>query len=81
MNCWEAKQCGRTTGGAKAEEFGVCPAFTMEAGQACWLVAGTFCGGEIQGTFADKEKNCMQCEFYKTFDLAHRSVMRTKFGN
>jgi sigma-B regulation protein RsbU (phosphoserine phosphatase) len=27
-------------------------------------VAGTFCKGQIQGTFAQKFKNCSQCEFY-----------------
>ncbi len=80
MDCWDFKSCGRTPGGAKVAEFGVCPAYTQRAGKACWLVAGTFCGGEIQGSFAQKEGNCMRCDFYKKFDLAHRSAMRKQFG-
>ncbi|MDH3390750.1 MAG: hypothetical protein OEL85_03000 [Desulfobulbaceae bacterium] len=27
-------------------------------------VAGTLCGGEVQGTFALKLGNCQKCEFY-----------------
>ena len=81
MNCWEYKKCGRTPGGDKAGVLGVCPAYTAGAGQACWLVAGTFCGGEVQGTFAQKLGNCMVCDFYKRFDLQHRSRMRSQFGH
>ncbi len=80
MNCWEFKGCGREAGGSKAAELGVCPAFTEEAGEACWLIAGTFCGDKVQGTHAQKEGNCMQCEFYGKYDLSHRSAMRTKFA-
>ena len=35
------------------------------AGRACWAIAGTFCGGKVQGTFAEKEKSCLACAFYK----------------
>jgi hypothetical protein len=35
------------------------------AGRACWVVAGTMCGGQPQGTFAQKYKNCEKCDFYK----------------
>ncbi|MGA3027964.1 MAG: two-CW domain-containing protein [Bryobacteraceae bacterium] len=72
-NCWEAKRCGRQPGGAKAAELGVCPAATASvgginggnhAGRICWAVAGTLCGGQIQGTFAQKVANCMKCEFF-----------------
>src|SRR5271165_6488776 len=34
-------------------------------GRICWAVAGTLCGGKIQGTFAQKAVNCMACEFYR----------------
>ena len=78
-NCWEFKNCGREKGGAKEKEMGVCPSYTRNAGEACWLVAGTFCGGEVQGDVAAKEGNCMRCDFYKSFSLAHRSKMREKF--
>ncbi len=75
-NCWEFKQCGREAGGAKADELGICPAATdvrldgihegKNAGRACWVLAGTLCGGQVQGTFANKYKNCEICDFYKT---------------
>ena len=65
MNCWEFKKCGRQAGGAKAVELGVCPAFPAH-GTDCARVAGTLCGGKVQGTFATKLANCMQCEFYQS---------------
>ena len=74
-NCWEFKKCGREPGGGKAKELGVCLAATAKAvdgvhggkngGRACWAVCGTLCGGEVQGTFADKIGNCKVCDFYK----------------
>lgn len=79
-NCWEYHDCGREAGGANAADLGVCPAFTLQAGDACWLIGGTFCKGTVQGTFAQKEASCMSCEFYRKFDLQHRSAMRTKYA-
>ena len=74
LNCWEHKKCGREPGGNKSSEFGVCPASTekrldgvhggINAGRACWVVAGSMCNGKIQGTFAQKHKNCFICDFY-----------------
>jgi hypothetical protein len=68
-------KCGREPGGKKAKERGVCPAATDErldgvhggknAGRACWVVAGTFCEGMVQGTFAQKYQDCSACPFYK----------------
>jgi len=75
MNCWEFKKCGREPGGIKESELGICPASTemkldgvhggTNSGRTCWAVAGTFCAGEIQGTFAEKFNNCKECDFYK----------------
>jgi hypothetical protein len=65
MNCWEFKKCGRTPGGAKALELGVCPVY-KEHGTHCAKIAGTLCGGKVQGTFATKLANCLQCDFYKS---------------
>jgi len=68
-------KCGREPGGAQAMELGTCPA-AMEkrldgvnegtnAGRACWHIAGTCCGGEVQGTFAAKIVSCLtNCDFY-----------------
>jgi len=50
-NCWEFKKCGRENGGSKVKEMGVCPA-NPHHGRDCWMVAGTFCGGKVQGTNA-----------------------------
>jgi HD-GYP domain-containing protein (c-di-GMP phosphodiesterase class II) len=65
VNCWEFMQCGREVGGVKTEELGVCPAYP-DHGRDCARVAGTLCGGEIQGTFARKFRNCRKCRFYKS---------------
>jgi hypothetical protein len=75
QNCWEFKNCGRQQGGAKAAELGVCSA-SLESranginggkngGRSCWAIAGTLCGGKVQGSFASKVINCMKCEFYQ----------------
>ena len=74
-NCWEFKACGRQPGGVHAGDLGICPAATdttlhgvhdgTGAGRACWVLAGTFCGGAVQGTFAQKLGNCQNCAFYQ----------------
>ena len=73
-NCWEVKMCGREPGGIKTGELGICPASEearldgihggKNAGRACWIVAGTLCKAEVQGTFAKKFEACEKCEFY-----------------
>lgn len=75
MNCWEYKNCGREEGGAKVAELGVCPAASEKkvngvhggknGGRCCWAVAGTLCGGEVQGGFGTKAIKCLNCDFYK----------------
>ncbi len=74
-NCWEAKNCGRQPGGLKAGELGICAAATStsfrgknagkNAGRYCWKVAGTLCGGKVQGSSAQKAMNCAACDFFK----------------
>ncbi len=73
-NCWEFMNCGRQLGGINVEELGECPASQdtsfdgynggKNAGRICWAVAGTFCRGKKQGTFAEKLSNCLSCNFY-----------------
>ncbi len=75
VNCWEYKKCGRHKNGEYAELLGVCPCYTdkrlhgvhggTNAGRSCWVVSGTLCKGEVQGTFAQKFKSCNICDFYK----------------
>jgi hypothetical protein len=67
MNCWEFKKCGREAGGAKAAELGVCPAYPNH-GKHCAWITGTLCGGVVQGSFAMKHRNCMECGFYNSAD-------------
>lgn len=74
-NCWEVKNCGQHPGSAKADELGVCPAAIetkanginggINGGRACWAIAGTFCDGKIQGTYAQKLIDCIECDFYR----------------
>jgi hypothetical protein len=74
QNRWEFKKCGREAGGAKEKEFGTCPAVLIReldenhggknAGRVCWIVAGTMCGGKVQGSFATKIDNCKKCVFF-----------------
>jgi hypothetical protein len=55
--------------------LGVCPAATDTrgngvhggdtAGRICWAVAGTMCGGVVQGSFASKLGSCLRCDFYQ----------------
>jgi hypothetical protein len=78
INCWEFKDCGREPNGLKAGDLGVCPASTEErldgihggrnAGRSCWVVAGSFCNGKIQGTYAAKIENCRDCDFFLKVD-------------
>lgn len=74
-NCWEVMGCGREPGGAQARQLGVCPAAAdkrlgglhggVNAGRACWVIAGTFCEGTVQGTFAQKYQDCRLCKFFR----------------
>jgi len=73
---WEYKKCGREPGGEKVHELGECPAATEakvngihggeNGGRCCWVVVGTFCNGEVQGTYVRKYNNCRNCDFYKS---------------
>ncbi len=63
MNCWEYMKCGREAGGLKVDELGACPSYP-DHGKSCARVAGTYCDGEVQGTFATKFGTCKDCDFY-----------------
>ncbi len=75
QNCWQFKKCGREPGGAKMKDLGICATAQTSAlngvhggvngGRTCWVVAGTLCGGTVQGSFAQKYANCFTCAFYK----------------
>ncbi len=75
LNCWEYMKCGRGPKGTKAKKLGACPAASekrlnkvhggINSGRTCWVVAGTFCGGTAQGSYAKKQLACKRCDFYK----------------
>ena len=74
LNCWEYKKCGYGPGIAKSNDM-TCPTVSesrldgvhngIQAGRACWVVAGTYCNGDVQGKFAQKYNTCMNCDFYQ----------------
>lgn len=74
-NCWKFLKCGREPNGEKADELGICPASLSnefdgfnngkKSGRFCWVVAGTYCDGEVSGTYAQKLQNCINCDFLK----------------
>jgi len=86
-NCWEVMECGREPGGKNAEDLGVCRAAKDErfdtvhggknAGRACWVVAGTFCEGAVQGTFALKYRDCSSCRFFRQVKAEEGSEYQT----
>jgi len=59
IKCWEYKQCCRDKDATTK-----CPAYP-NFGRICWAVAGTFCEGKVQGTFAQKYEDCRKCDFYQ----------------
>ena len=76
QNCWEFKKCERNPGGKRIGEFGICPASAdkslntvhggMNGGRACWAIAGTFCEGTVQGSEAQKQQLCWECDFFNS---------------
>ncbi|UCG79176.1 MAG: CZB domain-containing protein [Nitrospirota bacterium] len=85
QNCWEFKNCQRQPGGKMVEDLGVCPASVDEghdgvnegvnAGRYCWKVTGTFCGGKVQGAYAQKVRSCVQCDFFKSVKEEEESAL------
>jgi signal transduction histidine kinase len=59
IKCWEYMKCGRDKDATIK-----CPSYP-NFGRSCWAVAGTFCEGKVQGTFAQKYEDCRKCEFYQ----------------
>lgn len=63
-NCWEVLACKKDGCPAHFERRLDGIHGGVNAGRSCWVVAGTRCGGKIQGSHAQKIGNCMKCEFY-----------------
>ncbi len=60
--CWEVKNCDKDA----------CPVHGKKHAR-CWLIAGTYCRGEVQGKFAQKLGSCSKCVIYMEA-LAHNPV-------
>lgn len=56
VDCWKFKKCGQESS---------CPAYP-DHGTQCARVAGTHCGGKVQGLFALKLASCLECDFYRS---------------
>jgi len=67
-HCWEIKNCGRQRGGDKVAELGECIASRTGLSHSCWAIAGTLCGGVVQGTAAQKQGDCRRCEVYVMYN-------------
>ncbi len=94
QNCWDFKKCGRIPGGPNEHELGACPvaAYTalagvhggQNAGRACWVVAGSLCGGKVQGTEEHKRQACWECDFLhlvkKEEESEPRGFSHTRLG-
>ena len=63
--CWEHMQCKQDINHDES-----CPAYP-HFGRVCWAVAGTFCAGKIQGTYAQKIHDCHRCGYYRMAQTAH----------
>jgi len=90
INCWEFMKCGREPGGKKTDKCDTCPASSdtsfngindgVNAGRFCWAVSGTYCGGEIRGSYEDKRRSCVTCPFFKKVQTEEGAgKMDTKF--
>ena len=53
--CWETKNCNKKE----------CPAY-RSLDLRCWIISGTFCRDEVQGSYHEKIGACRKCEFYRS---------------
>jgi two-component system sensor histidine kinase/response regulator len=68
--CWDLKKC----------TYKGCPVYGRK-GVRCWQVAGTHCGGEIQGQFAKKYQDCKECEVYTKSTIDTVAEITETFNN
>jgi len=68
--CWEIKNCTSVD----------CPSYNSE-NLRCWQVAGTHCGGEVQGVFAQKFGRCEKCEVYRIAHTGRLAGLGEAFNN
>lgn len=70
IKCWEFKKCGKPD----------CPSYEND-NLRCWQSAGTFCGGRVQGAFAQKYGNCKGCNVFITACPTEMDTVGEHFNN
>lgn len=70
LKCWEVKNCTHVG----------CPSYKSE-NLRCWQVSGTFCGGKVQGVFANKYGDCRKCEVYQNAFKDRIKLIGESFNN
>lgn len=68
--CWKVLDCAREQ----------CPVYGREEAR-CWQVAGTHCGGEVQGERASKMAACERCPVYRRAAGDEIGQIREAFNN
>ncbi|MBI5848666.1 MAG: response regulator [Nitrospirae bacterium] len=68
--CWQTLNCGHLE----------CPVYG-KVNIRCWQIAGTHCGGMIQGHFARKFSDCKECRVYKLSITDPAFEIRETFSN
>jgi signal transduction histidine kinase len=54
IRCYDTKGCKKQS----------CPCYGKDA-ERCWQIVGTHCGGQVQGAFAQKYDNCVDCSVFQ----------------
>lgn len=56
--CWQVKSC-------PPEIRERCPARELDAGDMCWFINGTLCGGKPERSWRRKMERCRSCEVFR----------------
>ncbi|RJQ21450.1 MAG: GGDEF domain-containing protein [Nitrospiraceae bacterium] len=70
LKCWEVKNCQHTE----------CPSYKSQ-NLRCWQISGTFCGGKVQGYFANKYGDCRKCDVYRNAFKDRINMIGESFNN
>jgi hypothetical protein len=71
LRCWEFKKCTQKD----------CPIYLQDAGEICYVIRKTLCGGKVQeGGFNKFMDNCITCDFYKLLKARRSQKGKIKEG-
>jgi hypothetical protein len=76
INCWEFMKCGKEPREDRIKGKGDCCPIAenrylwgrnrgLYAGRSCWKVPGTLCDGTVLASYAEKMRDCAQCNFFQ----------------